>query len=395
MKILCVGGGSGGHVTPVVAIVAEIKRLCPEAEIRFVTDKRYFAHSVEAFAPLGVAVSRVSAGKFRRYANLSLADHFRHIFRSYLPNLVDVFRFGAGFIQASRLLRRFRPDVVFIKGGYVGLPVGLAAAKCYRRAAIVLHDSDAHPGLTNRILSKYAARIGVGMPLEFSEYDKARTEFVGVPIESCFLSAGLLRSARNDPSSLRGAKRRSNLAKKLPLIFAMGGSQGSHTINQEIIKIAPDFVGRAEFLLVAGDGKFQAVQKQAEAIKNLKVLPFITEAEVCQYMSRAAVVVTRAGATTMAEMAAVGVAAVIIPSPYLASDHQTKNAEIFDGAGAAFVVYEADLVNGELAAKINLLLENPKLRQQFSKNIGKFSKPNAARRMAEIIIEVGNVKNKT
>jgi UDP-N-acetylglucosamine--N-acetylmuramyl-(pentapeptide) pyrophosphoryl-undecaprenol N-acetylglucosamine transferase len=232
-------------------------------------------------------------------------------------------------------------------------------------------------------LSKYAARIGVGMPLEFSEYDRARTEFVGVPIEKYFFDKASLRAPR------------SNLAKKPPLIFAMGGSQGSSTINQEIIKIAPEFAGRAEFLLVAGDDKFRAVQEQAKSIKNLKVLPFISETEVCQYMEQAAVVVTRAGATTMAEMAAVGVAAVIIPSPYLASDHQTKNAEIFDGAGAAFVVYEADLVNGELAAKINLLLENPKLRQQFSKNIAKFSKPNAAKRMAEIVIEVGNGKNKT
>jgi UDP-N-acetylglucosamine--N-acetylmuramyl-(pentapeptide) pyrophosphoryl-undecaprenol N-acetylglucosamine transferase len=126
----------------------------------------------------------------------------------------------------------------------------------------------------------------------------------------------------------------------------------------------------------------------------LKVLPFVSEEEMCKYMKKSEIVITRAGATTMAEIAAVGAAAIIIPSPYLASDHQTKNAEIFDGNGAAFVVYEKDLDSGELSKKIDQLLGDDKLRQKFSKNIRRFSKPNAAKRMAEIIIEVGNEQKK-
>jgi UDP-N-acetylglucosamine--N-acetylmuramyl-(pentapeptide) pyrophosphoryl-undecaprenol N-acetylglucosamine transferase len=123
-------------------------------------------------------------------------------------------------------------------------------------------------------------------------------------------------------------------------------------------------------------------------------MPFASEAEVCKYMKQAEIVITRAGATTMAEIAAVGAPTIIIPSPYLAADHQTKNAEIFDSNGAAFVVYEKDLAGGELSEKINQLLGDDKLRQQFSKNIRRFSKPNAAKRMAEIIIEVGNGQEK-
>jgi UDP-N-acetylglucosamine--N-acetylmuramyl-(pentapeptide) pyrophosphoryl-undecaprenol N-acetylglucosamine transferase len=171
---------------PVAAIATELRKSQPESSILFITDKRYFSRSVELFEPLGVSVAKVAAGKLRRYANLTLADHLRHIFKSYLPNVVDMGKFGVGIVQAYFRILRFKPDVVFIKGGYVGLPVGLAAAKFFPKTPIVLHDSDAHPGLTNRILSKYAARIGVGMPLEFSEYDKSKTEFVGVPIGDCF-----------------------------------------------------------------------------------------------------------------------------------------------------------------------------------------------------------------
>jgi UDP-N-acetylglucosamine--N-acetylmuramyl-(pentapeptide) pyrophosphoryl-undecaprenol N-acetylglucosamine transferase len=394
----------------VVAIAAAIKQSQADASLLFVTDKRYFRHSVELFEPLGVSVAKVSAGKFRRYANLTLADHLRHIFKSYLPNVVDLFKFGIGIIQAYFKILRFRPDVIFIKGGYVGLPVGLAAAKFFRKTPIVLHDSDAHPGLTNRILSKYAVKIGVGMPLEFSEYDKSKTEFVGVPIASCF--AAVIASAAKQSSHK-------------PLVLAIGGSQGSKVVNEQIVKIAPDFAGRADFVLVAGEDKFQAVIKpatkltfghsgldpesrhdeshgsriksgmtQGQSSDNLKVLPFVSEEEMCKYMKESEIVITRAGATTMAEIAAVGAPAIIIPSPYLASDHQTKNAEIFDGNGAAFVVYEKDLAGGELSDKINQLLNDDKLRQQFSKNIRRFSKPNAAKRMSEIIIEVGNGQEK-
>jgi UDP-N-acetylglucosamine--N-acetylmuramyl-(pentapeptide) pyrophosphoryl-undecaprenol N-acetylglucosamine transferase len=362
-----------------VAIVSEIKKIQPDSTIEFITDKRYFEQSCELFKPLGVVVTKVSAGKLRRYANLKPIDHVKHIFKSYLPNIVDMVRFGVGVIQSYFKILGFKPDVIFIKGGYVGLPVGLAAAKFFANMPVVLHDSDAHPGLTNRILSKYASKIGVGMPLEFSEYDKSKTEFVGVPIdEEYFLQASSAKSSQSKP----------------PTIFVMGGSQGSRTINDQILNIAADFAGEAKFLLVAGQRDFQKVEQAAESIENIEVLSFISEEEVAKYMKESAIVITRAGATTMAEIAAVGAASIIVPSPYLASDHQTKNAEIFDGNEAAFVVYEKDLPKGELAEKINILLHDEKLRQRFSKNIKRFSKPNAAKRMAEIVIGVENEQKK-
>jgi UDP-N-acetylglucosamine--N-acetylmuramyl-(pentapeptide) pyrophosphoryl-undecaprenol N-acetylglucosamine transferase len=198
------------------------------------------------------------------------------------------------------------------------------------------------------------------------------------------------------------------------MVFAIGGSQGSQTINDQILKIAPDFADKAEFVLVAGEKNFPVIASEAKQSSNellttgsrrlkprddmvdnnLTVLPFVSEAEMCKYMKKAEIVITRAGATTMAEIAAVGAPSIIIPSPYLASDHQTKNAEIFDGNEAAFVVYEKDLASGELGEKISRLLGDEKLRQQFSKNIRRFGKPNAAKRMAETIIEVGNEQAK-
>ena len=287
-----------------------------------------------------------------------------------------MFKFLVGMIQSFFQIIIFKPDVVFIKGGYVGLPVGLVVAKCFKKISIILHDSDARPGLTNRILSKYAKKIAVGMPVEFSSYDKSKTEFVGIPIKDVFFKPLTKKSTKNKPQ-----------------VFIIGGSQGSRIINEQIIKIASKFSKDADFLLISGQEKFDVVQKTASSISNLKVLPFISEEKISDYFKESEIVITRAGATTMAEISAVGTPTIIIPSPYLASDHQTKNAEMFVKSKAAFVVYENELNKNVLEKKIEILLNDQKLRNQFSKNIAKFAKPNAAKTMAEIIIGVENGKN--
>ena len=286
-----------------------------------------------------------------------------------------MFKFGFGVVQSFFKLLNFKPDVVFIKGGYVGLPVGLATAKFFKNIPIVLHDSDAHPGLTNRLLSRYAIKIGVGMPLKFSEYDKSKTEFVGVPISRCYFEPD-----QKDDNKLG-----------MPLIFAIGGSQGSRTINEQIAKIAPKFDGKANFLLVAGEENYANALKATEFVNNIKVVSFIPEEEkICEYIKKSKVIITRAGATIMAAISATKAVSIIIPSPYLASDHQTKNAEMFEKSESAYVVYEKNSESDELIEKIDKLLNDKKLCDKFRKNVAKFSKPNAAERMAEIIIGVGN-----
>jgi len=361
--------------------VAEIKKIQPEAEIAFVTDKRFFDFAKEKLAPLDVPVSKVSAGKFRRYANLKWYQQFEHIFISYIPNFFDMFRFGLGIVQAKWKMRRFKPDVVFVKGGYVGLPVGLAAH--WFKVPLVLHDSDAVPGLTNRILAKYAVCVGLGMPQESWHYDKSKTEFVGIPIDPRY--------------KLVGAGKKKQLRKKLveestrPIILAMGGSQGSRTINEQILKNYPKIKGRAEVFLITGSDNYNVVKNTTDNSKRqylgLRILPFISGDDLYDLVDASDIAVTRAGATSIAELAAGQKATVIIPSPYLSSDHQSKNAELLQLAKAAVVIPE-DRLNERFPVAIENLLADPKRRQDLGKKLHKFASTDAATKMAEIILKV-------
>ena len=158
MRILVVGGGSGGHVTPVVAVVREIWKIRPRVKIDFWTDKKYYknARKITVENGMDVEIKKVAAGKLRRYASFGLMDYLKH-FDIVLHNIADFFRTIGGFFQSFfRLLVR-RPDAIFLKGGYVCLPVGLAARLL--RIPYVIHDSDATPGLTNRLLAKKATKI--------------------------------------------------------------------------------------------------------------------------------------------------------------------------------------------------------------------------------------------
>ena len=168
MKILAAGGGSGGHVIPVVAVFKEIltKRVGQETEIRFWCDKKFLPQAKSIIKnEFGeeIAVSSISSGKLRRYNHLTFWQHFT-IPSVLWGNLVDFFKNILGVFQSLAKLIFWRPDVIFCKGGFVCVPIGLAA--WLLRIPIVTHDSDAHPGLANRILAKFAKAIATGAPLD-------------------------------------------------------------------------------------------------------------------------------------------------------------------------------------------------------------------------------------
>ena len=164
MKILAVGGGSGGHVTPVVAVLHELKNQNDSVVIRFWCDRTFASHarSIIKHFDASMSVQTIYSGKFRRYNNVSL---WRQVTRPsiVLFNIRDFFLVAIGFVQSVVKLLFWRPDVIFTKGGFVCLPVGMAAKLL--GIPLVIHDSDAHPGLTNRILATWATTIATGEPL--------------------------------------------------------------------------------------------------------------------------------------------------------------------------------------------------------------------------------------
>ena len=350
-----------------------------DLDIRVWCDKK-FAPQARKLLGDQARVDVIAAGKLRRYANLKWWYRWFspwHIIHTHIPNLIDMFKIVGGFIQSIFKMLVWRPDVVFCKGGYVSLPVGLVAHLYH--VPLVIHDSDTVPGLTNRVLAKYANAIGTGAPVEnYPSYPKSKTEFIGIPVGSDVKHVSATQQLE--------LKHQLGLDGNRPLVLAMGGGQGAVAINNAVAANATKLVKAGmDIVLLAGRGREVNMPKSVG--KHVRVLEFTNQ--VTAYEQAADVVVTRAGATTMAELAAIGVATIIVPSPYLAGDHQTKNAKVYEKAGAAVVLNEFDMKEkpGILYDAIKGLLDNKSKRHKLAKNLHAFAKPDAVDGMVEMILK--------
>jgi UDP-N-acetylglucosamine--N-acetylmuramyl-(pentapeptide) pyrophosphoryl-undecaprenol N-acetylglucosamine transferase len=379
MRILAVGGGSGGHVTPVVAVLREIRARHPRAELRFWVDAKFAPQAksiVSAFDP-DLPVKTIVAGKFRRYHHLTLWQHITWP-SLMLQNFGDSFLIAFGFIQSFFKLIFWRPDVVFTKGGFVCLPVGLAAH--ILRIPLVIHDSDAHPGLTNRVLSRWATFIGTGAPLEYYTYPAKKARYIGIPIADTF------RPFTVDEQ--KAAKGEWGIASDRPLIVVTGGGLGAKRVNDTVAEVLRPLQQIGSVVLVAGAGQYDELRAILPAdSEHFQLYPFVSNMH--SLLGAADVVVTRAGATTILELAALHKPTILIPNAKLTGGHQLKNAAVYEQAGAVSVLNEEALIDQPhlLVDEIRKVLSDPKEASMMAERFGAFSKPDAARDMATLILE--------
>ena len=374
------GGGSGGHITPIAAVVSGIKDRYRKTEIRVWCDRK-FSDQARKLLGSSVRVDVIVSGKWRRYANISLWSKLRyHIFRTYLRNFLDLFKVAFATIQSYVKLIIWRPDVIFIKGGFVCLPVGLAARML--KIPIVIHDSDTIPGLTNRILSRFATAIGVGSPADnYPNYRKEITKFVGVPVRE--------KIHEYTVEEQKKAKEKLGFDANKKLILVVGGGLGAVVINENVVNnTTPMIENNAQILLVAGKGNVERLNKPES--KNIKIVEFLS-GDYLTALAAGDIVVTRAGATTMAELSAAGKAVIIVPNKHLAGDHQTKNAMAYKKSNAAIVVDQDEMEQNPeiLADAILKLLNDAKLCGELSQNLAKFSRPNALNDIIDMILRCG------
>ena len=382
-----VGGGSGGHVTPIVAVAREIWKVRPRAKIVFWTDKKYYknARKITIENGLDLTIKKIAAGKLRRYTNFTFITYLQN-FDVVLKNIVDFFRIIAGFFQSFFRLLFGRPDVIFLKGGYVCLPVGVAARLL--RIPYVIHDSDAAPGLANRLLAKHAAKIATGMPLDYYNYPAERAEWTGIPISDDFKPVS--------ESKQRALKKEYGFDSQEPLLVVTGGSQGAQHINEVMREILPEVLKVASVFLIAGrerynemlDLKDYEVWEEGKLKTNFRMVEF--SAEMPKIVGAADLVVSRAGASTMTELSSMAKAVIMIPYEKLPGYHQVKNAEAYKKAKAAYVITDGDMYkNPELLLKaIKKLIKSGSERSEMAENIKKFSKDNAAENLAQVVISV-------
>ena len=354
LRLVITGGGTGGHLFPGIAVADEVLARFPGSEVLFIGTGREIERRALAHKPY-------------RQATLT-GSGLKGI--SWRGRLLSLARLPVGLWQAWRLLRNFKPDLVLGVGGYVTGPVLLAAKLLGVTNAI--HEQNALPGLANRLLGRLVDLVFLSLPGSEKGFPAHKVRLVGNPLRPELLAAA------------RKAELKSEQQGEAPTLLVLGGSQGAHRVNQLLLAALEVLVGEGMDLEVihqsgSNDAAMVAAGYEKLGIKA-RVEAFI--GEMAAVYSQADLVVSRAGATTLAELALFGKPALLIPYPYAADDHQRHNAEIMARHGAALLLPEADLDGETLAARLRELLENRVERQKMAERARELARPAAA---AEII----------
>lgn len=386
-KIVLTGGGSGGHITPIQAIAGELKRLKPSVNIIYIGQIGDKLGDIPANDQHIDAVYSVRAGKFRRYHG----EGFKQIFdlATLFKNMRDALFVVIGIVQSFRLLRQLRPNVIFVKGGFVGVPVGLAAVML--NIPYITHDSDAIPGLANRIISRWAKLHAVALPAEVYPYPQSKTVTTGIPLQPQFQPV--------DDKLNKLYRQQLNIPLTAKVLFIIGGGLGSQRINEAVAEAVPHLINEFKDLYVIhGVGRAnEDYMKQLYADKlttkeQTRLSIFGYKTDVFRYSGAADLIIMRAGATNIAEFAVQAKACIIIPSPFLTGGHQLKNAKILADKQAAVIMNEVNVEAdpNRLAKQVSNLLNDGAGRQSLARNLSTFAKPNATHDLAEIILKTAN-----
>lgn len=379
MKILLVGGGSGGHVTPLKAVADEIHAIDDGHSITVVTNREFYQTAKQIFADTPeIRIKKIFAGKWRRYHSKSAAWHVLHL-PTLFKNIRDVIYLAIGSLQALIVMLAVRPDVVFCKGGFVCVPVGVAA-RIFRKR-ILIHDSDTRPGLTNRLLSRWATTIATGMPPEFYPYPPSKMVYTGIPISKRFKPVS--------GKEQRELKQDLGFTPDQPLLLVTGGGNGADSLNKKFASGVGELLRQGWGVVhLAGRGKAQRLLSERETMpKKLQNAWKIEEfADMVPRMLAADVVMARTSASTLQECANARKVVLGVPSPHL--DDQKMNAEYFADHDAIAVADEQSETGASLVAQV-LNLYNSDKAKSLSKNLGSlYAKTDAAQRIAETLTTV-------
>jgi UDP-N-acetylglucosamine--N-acetylmuramyl-(pentapeptide) pyrophosphoryl-undecaprenol N-acetylglucosamine transferase len=381
LTIVLTGGGSGGHITPLLSLARELKRQDADCQILYIGYKgdqfdtfRESAHDFDFTA-------FIKAGKFRRYHGVKFAAGIFEP-RTFLLNLRDFFRLPGSVYRCLKLLRKFDAGVVFSKGGFVAVPVAIAARLL--KIPVVTHDSDTIPGLANRIAGRWAAAHATGMPAEYFPYPKSKTYYTGIPIDE--------RIKKITPRIQNEIKAKLKLPLESNVLLVSGGGNGSVRLNNLMLAIAASLLESNLSLYIfhlTGRMREQAIKEAYKSLpihdqKRLIVQGFSNDFSA--YAAAADLIIARAGATTLAELAAAGKPVIVIPSPFLAGGHQLKNAEALAKQDAVVVAPEA-VEPDELLVLVNELLNDDTRRFELARNLYATAKPDASAQLAKLILQ--------
>ena len=359
LAVVIAGGGTGGHLYPGIAVARELLRREPTAVVTFAGTARGIEARV--IPREGFALDLLRSAGLKGTTLMARARGF-----GLLP---------LSGMDAWRIVSKRRPDLVIGVGGYSSGPVVLAAA--LRGIPTMLLEQNAVPGLTNRLLARVVSAAAVTFESTVSFFGR-RAFVAGNPIRQEFLSTTASDAASGGSDG-----------DAAPRVLIFGGSQGAHAINMAMVEAAPRLADRGGVAVTHQTGERDLARvrdgyRQAGLVARIE--PFLYEMD--REMKNADLIVCRAGATTIAELTAAGKPSVLIPLPTAADDHQRKNAEVLQQAGAAEVIEQRDLSGAALAERIVGLLGDPGRRQRMAKAARALARPDAARVIVDRALEL-------
>lgn len=366
-RILLIGGGSGGHVFPLVAVADSLTVMDSSSELIVFGEGKFLRTAVK--------------GKNIKYVNI-LAGKLR---RHFSPLIVwDIIKMPLAFLQSLWLMLRYMPDIVFCKGGYVSVMPALVA-KLYM-IPVYTHESDSVPGLANKIIGKLATIIFTSFESASQYFDISKVMFVGNPIRPELLFG--------DQAT---ALKQFNLRADKKTILVAGGSQGAKRVNDAILEVLVQLVQNYQVIHQSGDSQLvtvktivdQYVKEGGESYgamisANYRLYPFFNVQDLAMAYASADIIISRAGASNIFEISALGKPAIIIPITNSSSNHQMENANEFEKYGAV-VIEEANITPHIIINQIQELL-SPDKYKVISDKIKTFSKPNAANEIAKVLL---------
>lgn len=354
MRVVVSAGGTGGHIYPALAIISKIKENDKNCEILYIgtTDR------MEA---------TIVPSKGIKYVGIEMKGlNRKNLFKNF--KVLSIYRKARKKIK--KVLQEFKPDIVLGIGGYITLPVVSVAASLGIKTFI--HEQNSIPGLSNKILAKKVDKIGVSLEDSIKYFDPNKTIFTGNPRSEEVLGAKpLLKSKYGLKSN-----------KKLVLIVM--GSLGSLTINNKMKEILPRFdASDYEVLFVTGKNYYDEYKQIKEIPSNVKIVPYLDD--MLSVMKKTDLMVTRTGASTIAEVTALGIPSVLIPSPYVTHNHQYKNALVLEKKNAGVIIEEDKLSSEILIKTIDDILKDQKRYDIMKKNSESLGVKNSASKIYEVI----------
>jgi len=364
MKAIISGGGTGGHIFPAIAVAQELKRNNKDIEILFVGAKGKM--EMEKVPKAGFEIKGLWISGLQR--------------KLTMKNLLFPVKLVSSLIKANAIVNNFKPDIVVSFGGYASGPVAQIAN--WRGIPLVLQEQNSYPGITNKLLASKAEKICVAYKGMEKYFEKEKIIFTGNPVRQDI--------SEMDKDIISIALKHFDLVQNKKTVLVFGGSLGARSLNEAVRQNFDKILGNEDVQLIWQVGKLYyddyAIPELANH-PNVKILPFIDRMDLAY--AAADLVVSRAGALTISELSLAAKAVILVPSPNVAEDHQTKNAMSLVDQNAALLIKDIE-IKEKLGDSIIKLLNDEQRIEKLSKNIKKLGKPEAAKEITNTIVKIMN-----